>query len=91
MGCSRYTKNEDLRLRYNIKTLEEIYLAQCERFATCLLTHENPVVRNLGVCTFIPIRTVKSRPRYVKHVETHILANRKKFKGLTVMDSKPPT
>ncbi|KAH8274272.1 hypothetical protein KR026_002588, partial [Drosophila bipectinata] len=78
LGCSRYTKNDDLRLEYNIKTFDEIYLAQSERFASSLFTHENPIVRNL------PARTVKSRNLYVKQVENHILLNRRKHKGLAV-------
>lgn len=42
----RYTKNYDIRLRYELKALNEVYDAQSERFSVCLLTHENPAVRS---------------------------------------------
>ncbi|KAH8403606.1 hypothetical protein KR222_003510, partial [Zaprionus bogoriensis] len=61
-GAPWFTRNQTLRIVYDIDTAEEIYHKSSKRLATTLANHPNPVARQLILEPYTPQRL--HRPSY---------------------------
>nr|AAS68534.1 pol protein [Drosophila melanogaster] len=79
--AGRYTKNQTIRDRYCVKTVEEFYQQAVHRFSETTKSHPNVAVRRIFSRHYIPNRLERSRQRYLKMTMDHIT---QKQTGLTL-------
>jgi len=69
--ANRYTRNQTIRDRYNLKSVNETYDTASKNFASSLAMHVNIEARKLISNPFIPSRL--HWPRYSKQLQSHII------------------